>query len=98
MWIFETLIQLNVDTEEYEKAIDYSNKLLDVQGSDKFKIRNDIALFNMKLNNYSTGISILEELVLMSQNGYDVTVQLADSYIKCKEYQKALEKYLALLD
>lgn len=98
MWIFETLIQLYVDTEEYEKAIDYSNKLLDVQGSDKFKIRNDIALFNMKLNNYSTGISILEELVLMSQNGYDVTVQLADSYIKCKEYQKALEKYLALLD
>lgn len=98
MWVFETLIQLYVDTEEYEKAIDYSNKLLDVQGSDKFKIRNDIALFNMKLNNYSTGISILEELVLMSQNGYDVTVQLADSYIKCKEYQKALEKYLALLD
>ena len=98
MWVFETLIQLYVETEEYEKAIDYSNKLLDVQGSDKFKIRNDIALFNMKLNNYSTGISILEELVLMSQNGYDVTVQLADSYIKCKEYQKALEKYLALLD
>ena len=98
LWIYERLIQLYVDTEEYEKAIEYSNKLLDVQGSDKFKIRNDIAMFNMKLNNYSTGISILEELVLMSQNGYDVTIQLADSYIKCKEYEKALEKYLALLD
>jgi len=98
LWVFERLIQLYVDTEEYEKAIEYSNKLLEVQGSDKFKIRNDIAMFNMKLNNYSTGISILEELVLMSQNGYDVTVQLADSYISCKEFEKALEKYLALLD
>ena len=34
----------------------------------------------------------------MSQNGYDVTVQLASSYIDRKEYNKALEKYLALLD
>lgn len=98
LWIYETLISLYVETEEYEKSIEYSNKLLDVQGSDKFKIRNDIALFNIKLNNYDTGIAILEELVMMSQNGYEVTVQLADSYIKCKEYSKALDKYLALLD
>lgn len=98
LWTYENLINLYVETEEYEKAIDYSNKLLDVQGSDKFKIRNDIALFNIKLNNYNTGISILEELVMMSQNGYDVTVQLCDSYINCKDYQKALDKYLALLD
>lgn len=98
MWVFEKLIELYVETEEYEKAIEYSNKLLDVQGSDKFKVRNDIAIFNMKLNNYTTGIAILEELVMMSQNGYDVTVQLADSYIQCKDYQKALEKYVALLD
>ena len=98
LWVYENLINLYVETEEYEKAIEYSNKLLDVQGSDKFKIRNDIAMFNIKLNNYSTGINILEELVMMSQNGYDVTVQLCNSYIECKEYQKALEKYLALLD
>ena len=98
LWIYDTLIKLYVETEEYEKAIEYSNKLLDVQGSDKFKIRNDIAVFNIKLNNYDTGITILEELVMMSQNGYDVTVQLCDSYIQQKEYTKAKEKYLALLD
>lgn len=98
LWTFEKLISLYVEMEEYEKAIEYSNKLLDIQGSDKFKIRDDIAMFNIKLNNYDTGIAILEELVMLSQNGYDVTVQLADSYIQCKEYSKALDKYLALLD
>ncbi len=98
LWTYEKLVELYVETEEYEKAIEYSNKILDVQGSDKFKVRNDIALFNMKLNNYDKGIAILEELVMMSQNGYDVTIQLANSYIECKEFQKALDKYLALLD
>ena len=98
LWVYETIISLYVETEEYEKALEYSNKLLDVQGSDKFKLRNDIALFNIQLNNYEVGINILEELVMMSQNGYDVTVQLCDSYINQKEYQKAKEKYLALLD
>ena len=47
LWVYENLINLYVETEEYEKAIEYSNKLLDVQGSDKFKIRNDIAMFNI---------------------------------------------------
>ena len=98
LWVYEKLIELYVETEEYEKAIDYSNKLLDVQGSDKFKVKNDIALFNMKLNNFDKGIHILEELVMMSQNGYDVTVQLCNAYIECKNYEKALSKYLELLD
>ena len=98
LWLYDRLISLYVETEEYEKAIEYSNKMLEVQGADKFKIRNDIATFNIKLNNYDTGISILEELVMLSQNGYDVTTQLCDSYIQCKNYDKALEKYLALLD
>lgn len=98
LWLYDKLISLYVETEEYEKAIEYSNKMLEVQGADKFKIRNDIATFNIKLNNYDTGISILEELVMLSQNGYDVTTQLCDSYIQCKNYDKALEKYLALLD
>ena len=98
LWVYERLISLYVDTEEYEKAIEYSNKLLDVQGSDKFKVRNDIARFNLKLNNYDAGIAILEELVMMTQNGYDITVELANAYISRKEYQKALDKYMALLD
>lgn len=97
-WTFEKLVNLYVETEEYEKAIEYCNKLLDVPGSDKFKVRNDIATYNIKLKNYDTGIHILEELVMMSQNGYDVTVELAQTYANCKDFQKALEKYQALLD
>ena len=98
LWIYERLVGMYVETEEYEKAIEFSNKLLDVQGSDKFKVRNDIATFNIKLNNFDVGINILEELVMMSQNGYDVTIELAETYVQQKEYQKALDKYLALLD
>lgn len=98
LWIYENLVGIYVETNEYEKAIEYSNRMIEVQGSDKFKIRNDIALFNIKLKNVDIGIGILEELVLMSQNGYDVTLQLAQTYIDCQDYQKALDKYLALLD
>lgn len=98
LWTHERLVDLYVDTEEYEKAIEYSNKMLEIQGSDKFKIRNDIATFELKLDHYEKGITILEELVMMSQNGYDVTVQLAESYISKQEYEKALNKYLELLD
>ena len=97
-WIYENLVNLYVDTEEYEKAIEYSNKLLDVPGSDKFKVRNDIANFNLKLNNVDAGIGILEELVMMSQSAYDVTVELAKAYIQQKRYEDALERYTTLLD
>ena len=38
LWVYERIVELYVETDEYEKAIEYSNKLLDVQGSDKFKI------------------------------------------------------------
>jgi lipopolysaccharide biosynthesis regulator YciM len=51
IWTYEHLIDLYVETEEYEKAIEQSNKLLEVPGSDKFKIQNDIATFNLKLEN-----------------------------------------------
>ncbi len=98
IWVYETLVNLYVETEEYEKAIEYSNRLLNTQYPDKFKVRNDIALYNLKLKNYQAGINLLEDLVMMSQNGYEVTVELAEAYIQCKEYQKALDKYLALLD
>ena len=98
LWIYENLVDLYVSTEEYDKAIEYSNKLLDIQGSDKFKVRNNIASFNLKMNRYDVGINILEELVMMSQSAYDVTVQLAKAYIEQKEYEKALEKYTTLLD
>lgn len=97
-WVYETLVTMYVETEDYTKAIEYSNKLLDVQGSDKFKIRNDIANFNLKLNNYDTGINMLEELVMMSQSAYGVTVELAEAYIQQKMYQEALERYTILLD
>ena len=98
LWTNERLVELYVQTEEYEKAIEFSNKMLDIQGSDKFKIRTDIATFNLKLKEYDKGISILEELVMMSSNAYDVTVQLAESYLERNEFEKALHKYLELLD
>ena len=98
LWIYESLVSLYVETEEYQNAIDYSEKLLDVQGSDKFKVKNDIATFNLKLNRSDIGITILEELAMMSQNGFDVTLQLCAAYIEKKEYQKAFEKYMQLLD
>ncbi len=98
LWIYETLVELYVESEDYERAIEYSEKLLDIQGSDKFKVRDNIAAFNIKLNRFGEGISILEDLAMMSQNGFDVTLELADAYIQTKEYQKAIDKYMLLLD
>ena len=98
LWIYDTLVSLSVETEDYDKAIEYSEKLLDIQGSDKFKVRNNIAGFNLKLNRTKEGIAILEDLAMMSQNGFDITLELSDAYIQNKDYQKALEKYQLLLD
>ncbi len=98
LWIYETLVSLYVESEDYDKAIEYSEKLLDIQGSDKFKVRNDIATYNIKLNRLGEGIAILEDLAMMSQNGFDVTLELADAYIQTKEYKKAIDKYMLLLD
>ena len=98
LWTYETLIDLYVEAGDYEKALEYSNGLLEVQGADRFKVKNNIAKFNIKLNNYETGLSILEELAALTQYGFDVTIELADGYVQCKMYQEALDKYLTLLD
>lgn len=98
LWVYETLVTLYVEQEDYDKAIEYSEKLIDMPGSNEFKARNNIAEFNIKLNRLSEGVAILEDLVMMTQNGFDVTLELADAYIQQKEYQKALEKYTLLLD
>lgn len=98
LWIYDKLVEIHVETEDYQKAIDYSEKLLDISGSDKFKVRNNIAAFNLKLERVDEGVKILEDLVMLSQNGFEVTLELADAYIQNKAYQKALDKYLILLD
>ena len=98
IWVYENIIDLYVETGDYQKAIEYSEKLMDVQGADKFKIRDNIAHFNIELGNIQDGVVILEDLTLMSQNAYDITLKLAAAYIINKEYQKALDKYLLLLD
>ena len=98
LWIYDNLIDLYVETEEYEKAISCAEKMMEVQGSDKFKIRDKIAQYNIKLGNIQEGILILEDLVLMSQNAFDITLELAEAYIANKDYKKALDKYLLLLD
>lgn len=98
LWIFETLVDLYEQTGDYEKAIAYAEKLLDTQGSDKFKVRDRIAGFNLLLGKKEDGILILEDLAMMSQNGFDITIELADAYIDCGEFQKALDRYMILLD
>ena len=98
LWVFETLVDLYEETKDYEKAIAYAEKLLDTQGSDKFSVRDRIAHFNLMLGKMGDGIMILEDLAMMSQNDFDITVKLAQAYIECQEYQKALDKYLILLD
>ena len=97
-WIFETLVDLYEQIGDYEKAVAYAEKLLDINGTDKFKIRDRIADFNLKLGKLGDGILILEDLVLMSQNAFDVTIELANAYLINGEFEKALEKYCLLLD
>jgi len=97
-WIYSTLIDLYEETESWENAIEYANKLMEVQGSDKFKLRDRIAGFNIKLGRLDDGILILEDLAMMSQNSFEITLELADAYIDHKEYQKALDRYNLLLD
>ncbi len=98
LWVFETLVNLYEETQDYEKAIAYAEKLLDTPGSDKFNVRDRIAHFNLILGKVSDGIMILEDLAMMSQNAFDITVKLAQAYMDCEEYQKALDKYMILLD
>ena len=98
LWVFETLVDLYEQTEDYEKAIAYAEKLLDTPGSDKFNVRDRIAHFNLLLGRMSDGIMILEDLAMMSQNAFDITIKLAQAYLSCEEYQKALDKYTILLD
>ena len=98
LWIFEMLVDLYEETEDYEKAIAYSEKLLDVQGSDKFKVRDRIASFYVKMGNFNDGITILEDLAMLTQNRFDVTIELASAYIENGEYENALERYKLLLD
>ena len=98
LWIYETLVDLYEITENYTSAIEYCEKMMEVQGSDTFKIRDRIAAFNVKQGNLNDGILILEDLAMMSQNSFDITTKLADAYIQNKDYQKALDRYTLLLD
>jgi tetratricopeptide (TPR) repeat protein len=50
------------------------------------------------LGRITDGIMILEDLAMMSQNAFDITIKLAQAYLDCEEYHKALDKYIILLD
>lgn len=95
---YQQLVQLYEETEDYENAIRYSQQMLEIQGADKFEVRNKIAFYYGKLQNYEESITILEDLSMISQNSYKVTLELADAYICCKQYQKALDSYNTLMD
>ena len=98
LWINELLVDLYEETENYEKAIAFSESLLNIQGSDSYKIRRRIAEFNLKLNKVTDGILILEDLAMMSQNAYDITLELCSAYLENNDFQKAFDKYMLLLD
>ena len=98
LWVYETLVNLYEETEDYEKAIAYAEKLLDVPGSDKFAARDRIAGFYLKIGHLNDGILILEDLAMMTQNGFEITAELCEAYIKNGDFQKALDKYMILLD
>ena len=98
LWIYDMLVDLYETMGEYDKAIAYAEKMLDVQGSDKFKLREKIAQFNLKLGNVDDGILILEDLTMLSQNAFDITTELAAAYIARGDYQNALDRYMVLLD
>lgn len=98
LWVYETIVDLYEVTEDYASAVEYSEKLLSVQGADTFKVRNRIASLNIKLGKLNDGILILEDLALMSQNSFDIATELAAAYMKNNDYQKALDRYTILLD
>ena len=98
IWVYEMIIDLKSELEDYEGALDSANELLDVPSVDVFKTRYTIANLTIKLGNLAGGINILEDLVMLSNSAYDVTVALAMAYRKNFEFEKSLDQYRTLLD
>ncbi len=96
--LFDNIIEIKTELEDYDGALDSANRLLEIPGVDTFKTRNIIAMLLVKQGRLDEGIQILEDLVMLSQNAYDVTMELAMAYRQHKNFKSSLERYKTLLD
>ena len=98
IWLYEMIIGLKSELEDFVGALDSANELLEVPTVDTFKTRSIIADMTIKIGDLPGGITILEDLVTLSQNGYDVTIALAMAYRQNGDFEKSFEQYKLLLD
>jgi len=96
--LYEGIIELKTELQQYDSALESATQLLEVPGVDNFKTRNIIASLTIKLGRMEEGIQILEELAMLSQNAYDITMELAMAYRQNKSYKQSFDKYKELLD
>ena len=96
--LLEGIIDLKTELTNYESALESANTLLEIPGVDTFKTRNTIATLTVLLGRLDEGIAILEDLAQLSQNAFDVTMELAMAYRQHKNYKLSLDKYKELLD
>lgn len=96
--LLENIIDLKSELDNYDSALESANMLLEVPGCDNFKTRNTIATLTVKLGRLEEGILIWEDLAMLSQNAFDVTMELAMAYRQNKSYKQSYEKYKELLD
>ncbi len=96
--LLDNIIEIKTELEDYDGALDAANRLLEAPGADTFKTRNIIASLLVKQGRLDEGIHILEDLVMLSQSAFDVTMELAMAYRRNKNFKEALERYKTLLD
>ena len=96
--LYEGIIELKTALEQYSSALESAEELLEVPGCDNFKTRTTIASLTIKLGRLEEGIVILEDLANLSQNAYEIAMDLAMAYRQNKKFKLSFDKYKELLD
>lgn len=84
-------IQLLIEMENYESAIEFAEKLNDSLKCEKFEI---LGFIHRNLNNHIKSISYYEQYVEQCNPSYIQRVNLGDSYYKTNQLEKAKEQFL----
>jgi tetratricopeptide (TPR) repeat protein len=84
-------IQLLVQMEKYESAIEFTEKLDDSLKCEKFEI---LAFSHSNLNNHPKSIYYYEKYIAECNPSYVQRVNLGDSYYKTSQFEKAKEQFL----
>lgn len=84
-------IQLLIQMENYESAIEFAEKLNDSLKCEKFEI---LGFSHRNLNNHSKSISYYEQYIKKCNPSYIQRVNLGDSYYKTNNLEKAKEQFL----